>query len=416
VLPSILEAQPLRIIIYEQVSGGGYAQRLIPPSVLSEGFAMLRSVVSDLKDAGHEVTIFLDQRLSKLNPPINADCTIPILGSVEPEQFLNIVARINDAIYIIAPETGQTLQQLVTAAEQTGKISLNCESNAIAQAADKTILYQSLQKLEVAPKTKILNIDISLAEAKRRIKEEFDYPLILKPADGVGCSGLSLLKEDAQIEKAITKIRAESPTKEFIVQQYVNGEPASVSLLSTGKKAVALSLNEQNVTLAEPNAISSYDGGTVPFEHPLREEAFSIAEKVVDSISGLRGYVGVDLILSQDKPFVVDVNPRLTTSYVGLGKVAGFNVGEALVNAVLKGKLPEKHENQGYVCFSKIETSKPTMTAFDKVANLDFVVSPPFPLNGNPETCSLLLSTGTSLQEATARLKQAKKRLFKIIT
>ena len=88
---------------------------------------------------------------------------------------------------------------------------------------------------------------------------------------------------------------------------------------------------------------SSYEGGVVPFDHPLKQEAFAVAEKVVESISGLRGYVGVDLVLTQDKPFVVDVNPRLTTSYVGLRKVAGFNVAEALVNAVLNGKLPDKH-------------------------------------------------------------------------
>jgi predicted ATP-grasp superfamily ATP-dependent carboligase len=406
----------LKIIIYEHVSGGGYAQRPIPPSVLSEGFAMLRSFVSDLKDAGHEVTIFLDQRLSKLNPPIDTDYAIPIFRSSEPKQFLNNIARINDAICIIAPETGQTLQQLVTVAEQTGKISLNCESNAIAQAADKTTLYKSLEKLELAPKTKILSTDVDLAETKRCIKEELSYPLILKPVDGVGCSGLSLLKEDAQIEKAIAKIREKSSGKQFIAQQYLDGECASVTLLSTGKKTVALSLNKQNVTLAEPNATSSYEGGAVPFEHPLRIEAFSTAEKVVNSISGLRGYVGVDLILSEDKTFVVDVNPRLTTSYVGLRKVAVFNVGEALINTILKGKLPEKHEKQGFACFSKIETSKPTATTFNKLAKLDFVVSPPFPLKGNPDACSLLLSASARLPEAIAQLEQAKKRLLKIIT
>ena len=39
---------------------------------------------------------------------------------------------------------------------------------------------------------------------------------------------------------------------------------------------------------------------------------------MVESFSGLRGYVGVDVVLGQDKLYVVDVNPRLTTSYVGL--------------------------------------------------------------------------------------------------
>ncbi len=68
----------LKIIVYEHVSGGGYAEQTIPPSVLAEGFGMLRCVVADFKAAGHEVTVLLDARISKLNPPIDADCIVPI--------------------------------------------------------------------------------------------------------------------------------------------------------------------------------------------------------------------------------------------------------------------------------------------------------------------------------------------------
>ena len=78
------------------------------------------------------------------------------------------------------------------------------------------------------------------------------------------------------------------------------------------------------------------------------------------AFSGLRGYVGVDLVLAEDKPFVVDVNPRLTTSYVGLSRVAGFNVAEAIVNAVVNGKLPKASELKGYAYFSKVETPEPS--------------------------------------------------------
>ncbi len=405
----------MRIIVYEHVSGGGYARHTIPPSVLSEGFAMLHSVVSDFKAAGHEVTVLLDDRLSKLNPPIDADCIVPVSYDSEPKRFITNIAKINDAIYIIAPETGQTLQSLVSVAEHTGKASLNCESSAIAKAADKATLYGLLKKLGLTPKTIILNIDDELAEVKNSIKKAFGSPIVFKPADGISCSGLSLVKEKAQIEKATAKIRAESSSKRFIAQEYIDGESASVSLLSTGKEAVALSLNKQNVTLADPDGTSSYEGGIVPFDHPLKQEAFAVAEKVVESISGLRGYVGVDLVLARDTPYVVDVNARLTTSYAGLQKVAGFNVAEALVNAVLKGKLPKKLGNGGYACFSKLETQKPALTAFQKSTRLSAVVSPPFPLNGTAKVCSMLMGNGVSLKEATAHLEEAKKRLLNII-
>ena len=187
--------------------------------------------------------------------------------------------------------------------------------------------------------------------------------------DGVGCSGLSIIKEEGQIGKAIAKIRGESKSSRFVAQEFIEGESVSVSLLATENKALAISLNTQNITMAGPEAFSSYNGGCIPFDHPLKQEAFDLAEKVVESFHGLQGYVGVDLVLAQDKPYVVDVNPRLTTSYVGLRKVVNFNLAEAIENAVLKGKLPVKPENRGVACFLKTETPKPAMEAFKNSAN-----------------------------------------------
>jgi predicted ATP-grasp superfamily ATP-dependent carboligase len=407
----------LRLLVYEHVSGGGYAGQPISPSVLSEGFAMLRSIVSDFKSAGHEVTVLLDTRLSKLNPPIVADYTIPIFYPQEAEKFLVNAAKINDAVYVIAPETGQTLQSLVELVEHIGKVSLNCDARAIQKAADKTVLYETLKKNGLpTPNTVVLNLDGGLAEVKQTIRSKFSYPVVFKPMDGVSCAGLSIVKEDTQVEKAVETIKAESAGKHFIVQEFIDGEAASVSLLSAGGKALAISLNKQNVKVAVPEAVSSYEGGTVPFDHPLKQEAFRVAENVVESFPGLRGYVGVDLVLVEDKPFVVDVNPRLTTSYVGLCRVASFNVAEALVNAVLKGKLSTKQEINGFVYFSKVETPKPTVSVFEKVAQIMEVVSPPFPLEDNEKACSLVAGQGESLDIARLRFEEAKKRLLNIIS
>jgi predicted ATP-grasp superfamily ATP-dependent carboligase len=300
--------------------------------------------------------------------------------------------------------------------EQTGKSSLNCESHAIGKASDKTVLYEVLQNLGVSPKTMILSVDHGLAKIKEIIKKELGYPLVIKPADGVGCKGLSLVNQEIKLASAVAKINAESTCKRFIAQEFIRGEAASVIVLSTGKKAKAISLNKQNIILASPDESSSYEGGVVPFEHWLKQEAFKIAEKVTEAFSDLKGYVGVDFVLTEHKSFVVDVNPRLTTSYVGLRKVAQFNVAEALVNAVLKGKLPAKLENEGFACFSKVETIKPTIAVFQDAAKMNAIVSPPFPLIENEKSISLILGEGETTNDAKLHLEEAKKRLCDIFT
>jgi tyramine---L-glutamate ligase len=405
----------VKVIIYEYVSGGGYAQQPIPPSVLAEGYAMLRCVVSDFKAAGHELTVLLDDRLAKLNLPIDADCIVPVFYRHEPKSFIKSIASINDALYIIAPETDVALQSLVEVAEATGKVSLNCQSRAIAKVADKSSLYEILEKMRLAPKTITSNLSDNAEKTKFIIKSEIGYPAVLKPTDGVSCSGLSIVKDERQVERAIAKIKAESQSQHFIAQEFIKGESASVSLICNGKKAMALSLNKQNIKLATPDATSRYEGGAVPFDHPLKQKAFAAAEQVAEAFEGLRGYVGVDVVLTGESVFVVDVNARLTTSYVGLREIAGFNVAGALVDAVVEGKLPNQLRNKGVTCFSKVETPKPTIEGFQKTAELAEVISPPFPLTDNSKACALVASHGVTLQDANNGLEKTKAHLLNIV-
>ncbi len=409
-----VKGKNLRIIVYEHVSGGGYAGQPIPSSVLAEGYAMLRGVAADFKAAGHEVTVLLDDRISKLNPPLEADCTVPILYANEPQRFISNIASINDAIYIIAPETGQTLQKLVERAQATGKIVLNSKFDSIAKASDKATLDEHLRKNGFStPKTITFNIDDDLTTVKAELRTELAYPILIKPTDGTSCDGIYLLKSEYELEKALTKTKTESPQKVYVAQEFVKGESTSVSLIANGKKAVAISLNKQQVTLAQIGAESHYDSGCVPLEHPLKQQAFTLTEKVVESL-GLRGYVGVDVVLGEDKPYVVDVNPRLTTSYVGLRAVAGFNVGQAVIEAVVEDKLPAQNPINNVACFAKIQTPKPNLEAFQQAAKSTEVISPPFPLD-EANTYALIMGQGKNMQDASVRLEEAKKTVCSIM-
>ncbi len=407
----------MKLLLYEYASGGGFAGQSIPAGILCEGYGMLRSVATDFKAAGHEVTALIDARLSRLNPPIDADQTVTVRYPQEPLRFLSALSKINDATYVIAPETGMTLQSLVSFCEQTGKVSLNCQSTAIAAVSDKAAHYEQLEKAKLsAPKSIVINANSSLKKITQAIKEELTFPIVLKPAEGIACSGLSLIKKEIQLEQAAAKIKAEAESVRFVAQQFIDGEDASVSVISTGKKAVAVSLNKQNITLSGPETSSSYEGGVVPLEHPMKAKAFALAERTVELISGLQGYVGVDLVLTQTEAFVVDVNARLTTSYVGFRQVAGINVADAMVKAVTQGQLPSNMQNGRFACFSKVETPKPTIDAFKKAAEMPSVISPPFPLNPNNNSCSLMLGVGESLEQANLGLEEAKKQLKNTIS
>ena len=67
----------------------------------------------------------------------------------------------------------------------------------------------------------------------------------------------------------------------------------------------------------------------------LANRASQLAERALDALPPALGYVGVDLILgkardgSQDN--VIEVNPRMTTSYVGLREATPDNLAKAML-------------------------------------------------------------------------------------
>ena len=200
-----------------------------------------------------------------------------------------------------------------------------------------------------------------------------------------------------------------------MAQELVRGVAASVSVYSTGSDALPVSLNQQNASLMPPESESSYDGGVVPLDSPIKEKAFSAAKKIVESIHGLRGYVGVDMVLTKDEPVVIEVNPRLTTSYVGLRMVSGFNPAQTLVDSVLERKLPVDCESFGYSCFAKVKTPKPKKEVLFKTYGLAGVFSPPFPISSEDSAFALVTSHGETFQAASSRLAKNKRRLLRIL-
>jgi predicted ATP-grasp superfamily ATP-dependent carboligase len=59
----------------------------------------------------------------------------------------------------------------------------------------------------------------------------------------------------------------------------------------------------------------------------------AVAEAVGRAVPGLRGYVGIDLIDTVAGAVVIEINPRLTTAYVGLRESLSRNPAALMLEA-----------------------------------------------------------------------------------
>ena len=402
----------MKILLYEYVSGGGFAGESIPSSILSEGFAMLRGLSDDFKAAGHIVTVMLDSRLIELSNLLDVNNLLQV--NSDAKKTLIEAADTVEAAFTIAPEHNRILQSTVEMIENLGIISLNCSADSIGQASDKASLPERLKQLNVLTPQTFLFGTINIKEIIQVIKEKLGFPVIIKPANGAGCCGISIVKNIEQVTLAVNKIKKETFSSQIIVQKYIDGTPVSVSLFSTCAQVIPISLNKQELTIASPDSESRYNGGMVPFDNTCRDLAFSEAIKVVQSFKGLRGYVGVDLVLSANKAYVIEVNPRLTTSYVGLRKVATTNLAQAIIDSAYKKQNPIYTQLKGYSCFSKVQISDCNPIMYEKAKKIPEIVSPPLSLLGGNSNYAFIEAHGQTLGEALSRFGEAKNRLNRI--
>jgi predicted ATP-grasp superfamily ATP-dependent carboligase len=401
----------LKLLVLEYTAGGGYVGAAIPSSVLSEGYGMLRALISDLKAAGHEVTTFLDFRLARFDPPIRANA-IHVSGPGQLEGALISLSRSVDAVYLIAPESDGTLGRLVEIVKRSGGLSLNCSACAIAMASDKSKMYTALGQSRLPiPQY----ITINPGRIKQKIHDaiaQLGLPVIFKPTHGAGCGGLSLVTKRAEVPLAVDRARASSSS--FIVQKFMTGIAASVSVICAGERATPLSLNRQLLRLVSPESESGYLGGLVPLRHPMEHEALSIGRRAVESIEGLRGYVGVDMVLTSHGPVIIEVNPRLTTSYIGIGCVLNLNLAQALVEAVIQHKLPRRPRTSGYAIFSKVVTPPFPSENLFRTYGMPEVISPPFPTDEG-KAYALIGAKSVTPMRSRRLLSNARRRLIQTL-
>jgi predicted ATP-grasp superfamily ATP-dependent carboligase len=320
----------MRILVHEFASGGGLAGRRVPASLGREGAAMRDALIADLAAMRrHRVVATVDPRFPLRAPPGVEVVTLP----PESAALLDGLIASADAVWLVAPETGGCLERLAARAESMGTTLLGPGAAAIRRASDKAGLPRRLARYGVPhPKTRVLRPGADRGRAAR----EVGYPVVVKPTRGAGCQGVCLARDARELSRAVDMADRANGKGPLLLQRYVPGVAASVSLLADGKRAVALTVNGQWVRASRPFA---YRGGTTPLDHPLVPRAVEAAIGACRALPGLRGYVGVDVVLTDSEAVVIEVNPRLTTSYLGVRAALEGNVA-ALALAACAGALP----------------------------------------------------------------------------
>lgn len=324
----------MRIFVYEHLCAGG-ATGTAAASLAVEGWAMLAAL---LVDFGRLPGVVIDTMLRLSGAPPAAGLTLAagvtydfLMVEGTGEVPFRRLAGTADWTLIVAPEFDDILANRLRWVEEAGGCSLNSTPDAARLAGDKLRLAGRLRERGVpTPAT----VAWSAAAPS--------FPAVCKPRHGAGSQATFLVRDEGELHQAVDEAATERWSDDLILQSFIPGEAVSVSFLIGPGRRLAMPAAAQHLST---DGRFRYLGGSLPLDPQRNARATRLAARAVDAVEGLGGYVGVDVVLgtAADGDAVIEINPRLTTSYVGLRALARFNLAEALL-AVMAGDEPPSWE------------------------------------------------------------------------
>ena len=332
----------MRIFAYEFITGGGThgASESAPDGpLLSEGLAMISRLAEDLATADQvdQVTCLWDQRLPP--PPTIENCQwLPVDSSQHHDQAVREQAADADWTIVIAPEFDGHLGRIAGDAIKAGGRLLGPGIGWIHRGTNKEHFGLLLQQAEIrCPQGLTIpagSTPKSCVEVFERLKS--NEPLVLKPNDGAGCDGIQkYTKSDFVSFFQVISGGNETVPRTTRIETFIPGLPASIAMLLGPTGALPLRWCAQSIEWSDAAAATpTYNGGMLP-EKNFQARCESLALKVAALMSDEIGYVGLDLVLGKaidgSEDAIIELNPRLTTSYVGLSQATSHNLAEAML-------------------------------------------------------------------------------------
>lgn len=314
----------MKLLVFE------YSSICLNENLLSEGFNMLKSLLNDLdNNPFFDVYYLINESIGFLD--------YKNLKSIYLDDDLITWLKNNSKDYdyalFIAPEDDLIQYNITKILEENNVTIIGSDSESSYICSSKKLTYSKVPNSILKINTIKCNtdeIDYNIINSKIN-----NNKFIIKPDDKTS-SDLIYIINDEKTCNEVKNIYKNNNMDYLLVQEYIEGQPISASLICNENSIVCLSINSQEII--QNNNRIEYIGCKTPIKHPLEKEIIEISNVIVKSIPGLKGFIGIDYIIQKDKIILVEVNSRITTPYIVLQKICNQNLTNSIIDYVINNK------------------------------------------------------------------------------
>ena len=311
----------MRILVFEFISGGGLANEPLPDGLLQEGYLMRNALLDDLcvlTDV--ELLVLRDERIAIEAEKQSVHLQyLTIFQQTDLQKLLSSKQAAYDIVWLIAPETDGILAFWCHFFSQQGKALATSAQAAVEICEDKLRTFKVLQKAAIScVPSYLFNLSTSIKQTKS----------VIKANTSVGCDEVYLVESEQHRQNILHKLK---PDGRYIEQPYISGKALSLSCLFYQGQAYFVCCNEQHIHINQQQF--ELLACTVNVQPEKAHSYQLLCQQIATAIPLLFGYVGIDFIQTKTgETLILEINPRLTSSYAGIKEALGINVAELVLD------------------------------------------------------------------------------------
>ena len=324
-----------------------------------------------IREAGYEAIIINN------NPEtVSTDFTISDKLYFEPltvENVMNII-RMEQPDGVIVTLGGQTAINLAKPLSKMGVKVVGTGIEAIDNAEDRKLFEAIMRKVGIPqPKAKaVTDIEEGVAAAT-----EIGYPVLVRPSFVLGGRAMQIVGNEQALRHYLHNAVEVSEDSPVLVDKYIMGKEAEVDAICDAEGNVFIPGIMEHV---EHTGVHSGDSISV---YPSFSLSDAVKEKMIDytvrlgRAIGIVGLYNIQFIVdSEDKVYVIEVNPRSSRTVPFLSKSTNVPMAKIATRVMLGETLPQQGITEVYGEERKRHFVKSPAFSFAKIKGVDSYLSP----------------------------------------
>ena len=324
-----------------------------------------------IREAGYEAIIINN------NPEtVSTDFTISDKLYFEPltvENVMNII-RLEQPDGVIVTLGGQTAINLAKPLAKMGVKVVGTGIEAIDNAEDRKLFEAIMRKVGIPqPKAKaVTDIEEGVAAAT-----EIGYPVLVRPSFVLGGRAMQIVGNEQALRHYLHNAVEVSEDSPVLVDKYIMGKEAEVDAICDSEGNVFIPGIMEHV---EHTGVHSGDSISV---YPSFSLSDNVKKLMIDytvrlgRAIGIVGLYNIQFIVdSEDKVYVIEVNPRSSRTVPFLSKSTNVPMAKIATRVMLGETLPQQGITEVYGVERKRHFVKAPAFSFAKIKGVDSYLSP----------------------------------------